>query len=382
MSAARIVYQISILSSIVAIVRIPYNAAIIAHERMNIYAYVSILEAFLKLFIVYLLVVGEFDKLIWYSVLMFIVTSIITYVYRVYCVRNFMECKFKLTIDKQIIKPMLSYSGWDLYGNLSVMARGHGINIMLNMFFGPIINAASGIGTQVQNAIASFADNFLTAVRPQIVKNYASGNVEEMLKLIFNASKFSFLLLFVISFPLIIENRYVLNLWLKNVPEYAVIFCKLSLINNLVSIMFRTVSFAIHATGRVKRISLLNGSIYLTVIPISYIMLKFDYSPVAPYIINILLLFVGCSMYLITLRNYIPEFSILSFINKVIIKGLLVAVIASVVPLVINQIMDEGFIRLLLVILTTLISTVTLIYFVLLDEELRYKVRSFLKNII
>jgi Na+-driven multidrug efflux pump len=375
--AANIVFQFSILSSIISIIKVPYNAAIIAHERMNVYAFVSIIEASLKLIIVFLLVIGELDKLISYASLMFIVTAIISIIYMSYGYRNFDECKFKISLDKEIIKPILSFSSWDLYGNMSVMARGQGINIMLNLFFGPIINAASGIATQVQNAIGGFTDSFLVAVRPQIVKNYAKGDINEMQKLIFASSKFSFLLLFIISFPLVIENRFVLNLWLKNVPEFAVIFCQLSVINSLISIMFRTIMFSIHATGKVKRMSVINGTIYLFVIPISYIMLKVGLSPVVPFIVNILLLVLGCFSNLITLQKYIPEFSISKFYHEVILVCLLIVLISSIIPLGFYHIMETGFVRFVLVSLTSAISISVSSYYIAMNKEIRNQLKLF-----
>lgn len=380
MNAAQLVFQISILSSIISIIKVPYNAAIIAHERMNIYAYVSIVEASLKLLIVYLLVIGVFDKLILYAILIFIITVIVSIIYIIYGHKNFTECKFKVSLNKEFMMPMLSFSSWDLYGNMSVVARGQGINILLNIFFGPVINAASGIATQVQNAIAGLIDNILVAVRPQIVKYFASGNIVEMQNLIFNTSKFSFILLFLVSFPLIIENRFVLNLWLKDVPEYAIIFCQLSLLNNLISIMFRTIMFSIHATGNVKRMSLINGTIYLLVLPISYFMLKAGFSPVVPYIVNIFLLVMGSISNLVVLHKYLPEFSISTFYHNVIIICLLIIGISSILPLSINHIMKEGFVRFILVGFTTLISITISTYYIAINKNLRNQLKLNLLN--
>lgn len=380
MFAARVVYQMSLLSSVISIIRVPFNAAIIAHERMSIYAYVGILEAVFKLAIVYLIIICSFDKLIIYAILILCITLITTSVYILYGYLNFKECRFTLCFDKKIMNPMLSYSGWDLYGNMSVMARGQGINVLLNLFFGPIVNAASGIATQVQNAIAGFADNFLIAVRPQIVKYFASGNMQEMQKLIFNSSKFSFFLLFLISFPLILENRFVLDLWLKEVPEYSIVFCQLSLINNLISIMFRTIMFSIHATGKMERISIINGTIYLLVLPISYFMLKNDYPPITPFLINIFLLILGCVSNLITLHKYIPEFSIRLFFTKVIVICMFIACISSIIPFVFYFYMESGFGRLALVSFTTFFSISISVYYIVLDREQQVKIKSILIN--
>ena len=377
--AARVVYQISILISIVMVLRIPYNAALIAHEKMSIYAYIGIAEAFLKLLILYPLVVfGDFDKLILYSVLMFLVTIIILSTYIYYCSRSFVECRFKLSGDKQIMKTMLSYCSWEIFGNFSVVARGHGINIILNLFFGVIINAATAIATQVQNAVSGFSSSFLVAVQPQIIKLYASGNIKELQKLIFATSKFSFLLLSIISLPLLIENQFLLNIWLNNVPEYAIIFCQLCIINNMISIIFRPIILSVHATGKVKRVNLINGVIYLLVVPISYFMLKTGFSPVVPFIINILLLILGSFSNLIILREYIPEFSIFKFCKEVLSVCFLIVLISSIIPISIYCNMEPGFIRFILVSLTSVITISISTYSIAMNNETRNKLKIFI----
>lgn len=380
MFAARVVYQFSIFTSILSIIRVPYNASIISHERMSIYAYISIIETVLKLIIVYALVVGHFDKLILYGILMFITTFLITLVYIYYCRYYFKECRFSFAVEKDVIRPILTYSAWDLYGNLSVMVRGQGINILQNLFFGPIINAASTIATQVQNVIAGFADNFLTAVRPQIVKNYAVGNVDKMLNLNYLACKSSFFLLFFMSLPLIIENKFVLTIWLKNVPDYAVIFCQLSLINNLISIMFRTIAFSIHATGRIKRISFINGTIYIMVLPISYIFLKFGGSPVLPFIVNIVLLILGCLSNLYTLRLYIPSFSVSVFLKRVVLLCLIIASLSSFIPIIIHLNMPDGWTRFIIVGASSVFCVSVTVFCIGLDKDQRSKVVLKLKE--
>lgn len=374
MHAARIVYFFSVLTCMVAILQVPFNAAIIAHERMNVYAYVSIIEACTKLIVVYLLSYMNFDKLVLYAVLMFVVTGTIALSYGIYACRAFEECRLKLSRNGAFLKPMLSYSGWDLYGNLSVMARGQGINVLQNMFFGPVINAASGVATQVQNAVAGFADNFLTAVRPQIVKNYASARFSEMQSLIMNASKYSFLMLFIISLPLILENRFVLTLWLKQVPAYAVVFCQLSLINNLVGILFRSIAFSIHATGKMRRISFINGTIFLLVIPVSYFLLRAGFSPVTPFVVNIVLLLFGSASNLYTLKLYVPAFSVREFLCRVVRVCLITVATASVVPVIVHMELEEGWVRFFIVSLVSLATTALSVYYIALGKRSREKV--------
>lgn len=378
MAASHVVYQLSILAALLGIIQVPYNASIIAHEKMSIFAYIGIIDSVMKLLIAYLLYISMFDKLIFYASMIFGVTLITTTFYRIYCTRHFPECSFKLIKDLKSIKPILAYSGWDLYGNLSVMARGQGINILQNIFFGPVVNAATALANQVLNGIMGFSDNFLTAVRPQIVKRYAGQAIKELIDLIITTSKGSFLLLFCISIPLLIEIDFVLHLWLGTIPEYVAIFCQLSIINNWVSIILRPVTYAIQATGRVRRISFINGTIYIIVLPLSYILLKLGGSPVVPFILNIILLSVGLIISLMTLKKYIPEFSIKNFTRQVILRAMGVIIITIPIPIIIHCSLEFSWTRFLATTASSVIISFIAIYFIALTA----KEREFVKNFI
>lgn len=212
MVAAHWVYQLSILSSMLAITQVPYNSSIIAHEKMDVYAYVEILNVMLKLLIVYLLVIGSFDKLILYAILMFAVSVIIIMVYRIYCIRRFEECKFRWIWDKTFLKPIISFSGWDLFGNMAVTTRQQGTNFLINMFFGVVYNAASGVASTVNGILGMFSQNILTAFRPQIIKFYSVGSVQESVNLLYNAGKFATLLMVLIAIPFSFEMEYIMKL--------------------------------------------------------------------------------------------------------------------------------------------------------------------------
>ena len=213
--AANWVYQFSILTFCVNIIQVPYNAVLIAHEKMSIYAYISILEVLLKLGIVYLLAIVSSDKLIVYGMLVFIVQLIIRCIYQAYCKRHYEESKFKLFWNKYLYKQMSSFAGWNLFGSVAWLLRDQGLNIVLNLFFGPAINAARGIASQVSNAVIGFISNFQVALNPQITKNYATGHILEMEKLSYMGIKFSFLLLFIMVFPICLNIDYILHLWLE-----------------------------------------------------------------------------------------------------------------------------------------------------------------------
>lgn len=233
--AANWVFQLSILTFSINIIQVPYNASIIAHERMNVYAYISIIEVVLKLIIVYILSLTTFDRLIFYAILVFLVQLVVRVIYQAYCRCRFVECHLRFYWDKQLYKEMFGFAGWNMFGSVAWLMRGQGLDIVLNLFFGPIVNAARGITNQVSGAVMSFISNFQVALNPQITKKYAQGEIEQMESLAYNGIKFSLLLLFIIAFPLCLNIDYVLGLWLKDVPRYTSIFIILVIIDSIVN---------------------------------------------------------------------------------------------------------------------------------------------------
>ena len=236
MTAAIWVYQCSILSCAVNIMSAPYNADIIAHEKMSAFAYISVLEVSLKLLIVYLLWLSPYDKLIVYAILTLMIQIIIRSIYSGYCHKHFTESKLVWQFNKPLFKEMSGFAGWSFVGNLASILFNQGLNMMLNIFFGPVINAARGIAVQVQSTVTQFVTGFQTAINPQITKNYAEGNLEQMHSLMFRSARFSFLLLYFISLPVLLETKFLLTIWLKEVPENTIIFTQFILINQLIDI--------------------------------------------------------------------------------------------------------------------------------------------------
>lgn len=378
--AAHFVYQVAIISSMLSIIQTPFNACIIAHEKMDVYAYVGILNVVLRLVIVYLLVIGNFDKLILYSILQLMVSTIIIVIYQVYCRINFPETSVGFIVKKEYLKPMLSFSGWDLFGNLSVMARTQGVSILLNLFYGPIANAAAGIATQVQGAVMSLASNLVTAVRPQLVKCYANYEYESMFELLNNSIKLSFILLSILTIPLIVEIDYILDLWLDEVPRHASIFCILTLLFNLFAIISILLAAIIHATGRIKRISLINGSLYILVIPLTY--LSFKYSDIIwlPYLFNVIAVSIGLLSNAWTIKLYIPQFSFSRFVLNVYLPCVLLFCLVLAITFSFAYILQEGFVRLIICILISSILLVVVGYNVLLPREYRKAIKEMFFN--
>lgn len=369
MEAALWVYHFSILSFMVSIIQAPYNAVIIARERMNVYAYVSILEVLLKLIIVFMLTWIAFDKLKLYGILVFVVTIIIAATYRVYASRNFEETRFDLIKDKALYKTLISYSGWNLWGNLASVAKAQGVSIILNIFFGTVINAAQGIANQIYVAINSFVMNFQMASNPQIVKSYASNDKEYMNNLVVRTSKFSFYLLFVLSLPIVLEVDYVLELWLKIVPEYTSVFTILVLINALIDTLSGPLMISLQATGKIKVYQSVVGIMLILILPISYLLFKLGFSPQSTFVVSICIAILALFVRLYLTKKEIPEFSVGMFVQDVLVRSLPVVMLTVCIPYLIKLTMDMGFVRFLVVSVTSLLSSLTLIYFLGLKKN-------------
>ena len=274
-TAAFWVYQFSIMSFILSLVSVSYNALIIAKERMNAFAYISIYDGLARLGILYLLSVIPFDNLIVYAGSLAMVQMSVRAIYTVYCKYHFTEANGKWLWDRQISRDIFSYSGWTVSGHLAIVGYTQGINILLNIYFGPVVNAARAIATQVQTALAQFYTNFETAIRPQIIKNYAQGNIEYMHSLVLRAGRLSFMLAILVSVPFLAFTEYILDLWLANPPEHVVAFVRLTMIAGISNSLSQHTLMSIHASGDIKRFQIIEGGCLLMILPISWILLKY-----------------------------------------------------------------------------------------------------------
>lgn len=269
LEVAKWVFHLSVISSAITILSVPYNAAIIANERMGAFAAISIIETLLKLCVAIFISFCNGDRLLWYAGLLLGVSVIVRTIYGVYCSKSFPEAKLIFPRNNKLLyKEMTSFAGWSLVGNLSVVGYTQGINLLLNIFFGPAINAARGIAVQVQNAVYGFVRSFQTAVNPQITKSYAIGDLKSMHLLIYRSSKLSFYLTLMLSLPIIIETPYVLSLWLNIVPDYTVAFCRLTFISCMIESISNPFMIGASATGKIKKYHLIIGSILLLIVPV------------------------------------------------------------------------------------------------------------------
>ena len=355
MTAAMWVYQCSILSCAVGIMSAPYNADIIAHEKMSAFAYISILDVSLKLLIVYLLVVLPFDKLIVMAVLTLLVQLLIRYIYSRYCHTHFKETYFQARIDKPLFKEMSGFAGWSFWGNLAVILYTQGLNMMLNIFFGPIVNAARGIAVQVQSAVQQFVSGFQTALNPQITKNYASGNLEQMHSLMFRSARFSFLLLFFLSLPVLLETNFLLTLWLKTVPEDAVIFTQIMICISLIYTTANPCVVANQATGKVKIYQMVVGGILLMILPISYIILKLGAPAYSVFLVHFFVESVAQFSRMYMLRKLI-NLPMWQYMKNIYIPIVTTVTVAIILPIIVRMQVEEGWLRFIAVGFTCVFS--------------------------
>lgn len=363
MNAAMWVYQCSILSCAVSIMSTPYNAVIVAHEKMSAFAYISILDVSLKLLVVYLLVVLPFDKLIILAILNLLVQLFIRYIYTLYCHRHFPESYFQFWFNKTLFKEMFGFAGWSFWGNLAAILYTQGLNMMLNIFFGPIVNAARGIAVQVQSAVQQFVGGFQTALNPQITKNYASNNLPQMHSLMFRSARFSFLLLFFLSLPVLMETNFILTLWLKTVPDDAVIFTQIMICISLIYTTANPCIIANQATGKVKIYQMVVGGILLLILPISYVVLKLGAPAYSVFIVHFCIesLAQFSRMYMLRKLIHLPLWQ---YMKNIYIPIVSTVVIAIILPLVVRMQVSEGWLRFLAVGFTCVLSVGASSYFI------------------
>ncbi len=339
--AVNLVYQFSVATAFLGIIQIPYNALIIAKEKMNIYAYISVLEAVLKMLIVFLLLLFGYDKLITYSVLIFLVTSVVRLIFKIYCRTNFEESKYKFEYDKNTFKELISFTGWNSLGSIALLVSSQGNNLILNLFFGTTINAAFGISILVQGVILSFAHNFQTAVNPQIMKLYAIGNYEKMQKLIYLTSKFSFYLLLILVTPVLLNTDYILKLWLNAVPKYTTVMVDLSLINILIEILSFSLIIGIQANGKIKQFQIVLGTLVFLNLPISYVALKMGAEPFVIFVILIIISVLALFFRLYFL-NKLLGFKTINFVKNVLVPIFIVLVVTFLAHLLLSNYFFNG----------------------------------------
>lgn len=380
-NAAFWVYQLSIVQTVVLILSVPYNALIIAYERMSAFAYISIFEVIAKLLIVYLLLMLNFDKLILYAILMFIIQLFIRLIYTFYCNNYFKHIKFKWTRNQNLQKEIFCFAGWNTLGTCSEIVQSQGLNIILNLFFGPAVNAARGVAMQLQGVVRNFSINFLLAINPQIIKSYASNNIDYMKQLIFSSSRLAFILFYIVSLPVFILADKLLALWLVQVPEYSVVFVRIILCVTIVSIIFDPLKIAINATGKVKYVQLLTSILLLSTLMVSYIVLENNAKAYYVFYVQLIISFLILLVYIYYLQ-IIVGISSYSFVKEVLFRLFLIVLLTFPLPVIMNEILPDSFSKYIVILLTSLSVTMTVSFILGLSETEKLYVKNKIRMII
>lgn len=366
-TAALWIYQCSIVVACATVITVPYNALIIAHERMSAFAYLSIIEAVLKLAIVWIIMFVNYDRLIFYGVLMSILSVLMRILYGIYSDRTFPEAHLVWHIDKTYIRSMGRFAGWSLCGSLAAAGYTQGLNLVINFFFNPAVNAARGIAVTVQAVIRNFANNFQVAVNPQITKSFAMKDMDYLFSLIFRASFFSFFLFFIVALPVFLEIDTLLSLWLVETPEYTDIFIRILLIISSIEVLASPLNVSLQATGDIKRFELTIGIILMLTVPVSYIVLKFYPLPQNAFWV---FLFQVCIAHVarLFLMRYKLGLSISLYLRKVALKIVPVAIFSMIIPITLHYSISSGILRLICVIVACLTFTPCSIFLIGLSK--------------
>ena len=375
MVAAQWCYQLSIFTAVLNVLSYPYISAIIAHEKMKSFAYIAILDAILKLLLVYLLLVFDYDRLILYAILYAAEKLLIRSVYSVYCLRHFEECKYKWIVCKNLFKEMASFAGWKMFGMLALVSYTYGLDLLLNVFFGPVVNAARATAYYAQGAVGNFASNFQMAINPQIMKTHASGQVNSTHQLIFKGSRMTFCLLLIICLPLIVETPTVLGLWLKEVPEGSATFLRLLLVILMIQQSTSALVTAVAATGKIKKYETTVSGLLLCVVPVAYLVLKCGapaWSAFAVFLVIVIIAF------FITLYVILPmiQLSLVDYLRFAVRPCAVVLVLSLIIPIGMVLFTESTLLTSLLTIGLTVLGT-TIISFIFGTDKAE---RAFILN--
>ena len=381
MDAARWIYHISVFSFVLMIFQAPFNALIISYEKMGIFAYISILDSVLKLVIVLVLPLFAGDKLIVYGVLGLLIIVVNFFIYLFVCRLNFSTCRLALNWEKNNIRRLLSFSSWGMIDSLSYTLINQGVNIVLNLFFGTVVNAARGVSYQVLTAVNQFITGFQTSFRPQLTKSYAEGNLVSMYKLYYTATKVSCYLIWCISLPILFETQSILELWLgNNIPDYTIIFVRLILLTALVNVFANPTSCIAFSTGNIKWFTIIVSGINLLNLPVVYFFLKLGYSPASALYVVLFMSIIVQIIRLLVLKKLLP-FSLREYLNQVVLPTFSVLLFSIIIPFLLKNIMVECLISTIIVSLSAFLSVLIMVWIIGLEKyeknTIKIKVKDF-----
>ena len=363
------IYQASIISLLLVIIQVPFSAAIVAHERMGFFALVSIIDAVAKLAIAIVLPYINSDRLLIYGLLSLAISIVNTFLYLIYSRLHFSEIELRVGFDKEQFRSMLSFSGWNLIGTFAFMIRAQGITVLLNFFFGAVVNAAQGVAAQVQSAIQGFSGNIVVAFRPQMIQSYAAGEHERVCSLFFSLSKISYLMLFMLSVPVAFEVDYILKLWLGSaVPDNTSIFTILVLANMVLLSLHTPIVTIIHATGKMTKFQIVTGIIVCSILPVSWAFLILGAKPDSVYWISLFVFTINQIASLFILKEVFP-YSLKNYFQYVIFPISIISVLVIISEVGIIMVMKDGFLRLVVVCAVSVAVTLSVTYLTLTQSE-------------
>lgn len=376
LDAANFVFHCAVAGLVLTIMDVPYNANIVAHERMQAFAYISLLDVGLKLAVVSMLSFDLGDNLEVYALLTLISNILVWFCYYIYNRINFSNTKFNMYWNASLFKELMSYTGWNVVGNLSFVFANQGINILLNIFFGPMVNASRAVSYQIQSAVNSFIVNIQMSIKPQIIKNYAIHDLKSMHLLIIKGTKFSFFLLYLMSLPILLKTSSVLDLWLGNVPEYAVTFTRLAIVDAMINCWSGGLITAAQATGKIKKYQLIVGGILLFNIPISYVILNLGVEPFYVVFVSITLSIIALVIRLVLLKNMV-SLPIFLFFKNVILPSFLVLLSSFLLAVFIDFDIDNVFLDLMVsAICTSVLVLISVLIFGVEAEEREFLLKK------
>lgn len=379
-AAANWVFQFSVLTFAINLWSVPYNACIIAHEKMSAFAYISIIEALAKLAICFIIAQNNIDRLISYSLLVFFVGLLIRILYGWYCKKNFKECHYKFILDRNLLREMFAFTGWNFFGAAASVLNTQGINLLLNLFFGPVVNAARGIAVSVNTTVMGFVNNFMVALNPQITKSYASGEFEYSVNLVFKGARYSYYILWILCLPIIITAPYLLQLWLGVIPENTIIFTRLVLICSLSDALAIPLVTLMLANGKIRDYQIVVGGLQLLNLPLSWLSLKLCGEPCVVFVVAILISILSEIARLIMLRKMML-FPGLKFVKDVMLNVLMVSLISCIIPILFNMyVRVESFLDFVQICFITIIISIFVIYFLGCSKHERCLVVNFIQN--
>lgn len=381
LSTAMWIYQFSVISSVLVIMQTPYSAAVMAYEKMNYYAIVGIVDVMLKLGLALAIPYVSGDHLLFYGAMMLCISISSFMMYVGYAKVMFPSLKIKLELQHGLLKHMITFSGWNFFGTFACMVREQGLNMVLNLFFGPVVNAARGIAYQVSSALQGFVSNISVAAKPQMVSSFAEGNAERTLKLMYSMSKLSFFILYLMAVPVCLEIDYILHLWLGDVvPQHTANFVVLVILTNFMNNLNAPLSNVVYATGKMRNYEVTFSVINILIIPVAYVALEMGLPPEAAffsYFVMTIIVQIGC---LYVLRTII-KISLTDYFYRLCCPLLIFSVVAIPLPYIVSYIMPVGFLRLLLVTMFTGIVAVGVFYWIGLDHKEKKMIKGVISRI-